>query len=618
MSSVVSRTHAGRKRDAKFEWQALRDLAPYLWPRQRLGIKLRVIAALAMLACAKLATVYVPYVYKLLVDLFSATDRALVEIPLALLLGYGVLRVLAIAFAELRDAIFAKVGQRAIRDVALTTFKHLHALGLRFHLDRQTGGLSRAIERGTKGIDFLLTFMLFNILPTLLEIGLVCGILWALFNFWYALATFITIVSYILYTLGVTEWRLKYRRQMNDTDQQANTRAIDSLLNYETVKYFGNEQFEAERFDQALAGYERAAVVSKSSLALLNIGQAAIIGVGLTFVMAMAGRGVIAEEMSVGDFVLVNTYLIQLYMPLNFLGFVYREIKQSLIDMEAMFHLLEVGAEVVDDADAPRLSDGPGEVTFADVSFSYDPRRRILGNISFTVPAGRRLAIVGSSGAGKSTISRLLFRFYDVDSGAILIDGQDIRRVQQESVREAIGVVPQDTVLFNDTIYYNIAYGRPNASAAEVENAARLARIHDFIMQSPDGYETMVGERGLKLSGGEKQRVAIARTILKNPRILLFDEATSALDSRTERAIQSSLREVSRGHTTLVIAHRLSTVVDADEIIVLSAGRIAERGTHAELLAAQGTYAAMWRRQQDRASMTESNDTTSAELSDPS
>lgn len=599
MQSQSGRTHAGRKQDPGFEWNALRSLAPYLWPPGHLTVKFRVVAALVMLACAKFATVYVPLVYRDMVNLFSSPDRTAIELPIALLVGYGVLRVLSIAFAELRDAIFAKVGQRAIRDVALSTFKHLHALGLRFHLERQTGGLSRSIERGTKGIDFLLTFMLFNILPTLLEITLVCGILWALFDFWYALVTLVTIVAYIAYTLTVTEWRLKYRRQMNETDQEANTRAIDSLINYETVKYFGNEGYEAERFDRSLKRYESAAVVSKTSLALLNIGQAGIIGIGLTLVMAMAGNGVIQEQLTVGDFVLVSTYLIQLYMPLNFLGFVYREIKQSLTDMEAMFHLLDVNAEIEDADDAPALQPGPGEVVFSHVTFGYDERRTILHDVSFRVPAGHRIAIVGSSGAGKSTISRLLFRFYDVDDGAILIDGQNIRDVRQKSVRDAIGVVPQDTVLFNDTIYYNIAYGRPDATPAEIEQAARLARIHDFITQSPDGYQTMVGERGLKLSGGEKQRVAIARTILKNPRILLFDEATSALDTRTEREIQASLREVSRGHSTLVIAHRLSTVIDADEIIVLHDGRIAERGTHTALLASDGLYAMMWRRQQE-------------------
>ena len=593
------RTFSGRKREPDFEWGALRALGPYLWPDGRIEIKVRVVVAIALLACAKIATVYVPIVYKEMVDLFSDPQNLPLSLPVALLLGYGVLRVMSIAFAELRDAVFAKVGQSAIRDVALRTFRHLHALALRFHLERQTGGLSRAIERGTKGIDFLLTFMLFNILPTLLEIVLVCGILWVFFNVWYALVTFGSVVAYIVYTLVVTEWRLKYRRQMNETDQEANTRAIDSLLNYETVKYFGNESYEADRFDRALARYERAAVVSKTSLSLLNIGQAAIIGIGLTILMGMAGAGVISGTMTVGDFVLVNTYLIQLYLPLNFLGFVYREIKQSLTDMEAMFHLLDINAEVVDAPDAEPLRSGPGAISFEHVSFAYDARRRILHDVSFEVPAGYKVAIVGASGAGKSTISRLLFRFFDVDVGSIRIDGQDIRKLTQDSVRAAIGVVPQDTVLFNDTIYYNIAYGRPEASPAEIEQAARLARIHEFIMDSPDGYQTMVGERGLKLSGGEKQRVAIARTILKHPRILLFDEATSALDTRTEREIQQSLREVSRGHTTLVIAHRLSTVVDADEILVLNQGRIEERGTHRGLIEANGLYAAMWRRQQE-------------------
>ena len=590
-----------KDKEPDFAWDALRSLAPYLWPKGHPNIKLRVLIALVLLTCAKIATVYIPLVYKTIVDIFINPDNLVLELPLALLLAYGALRVMSIAFAELRDAVFAKVGQRAIRDVALTTFKHLHRLGMRFHLERQTGGLSRAIERGTKGIDFLLTFMLFNILPTLLEITMVCGILWALFNFWYALVTFITIVGYIAYTLIVTEWRLKYRRRMNETDQQATTRAIDSLLNYETVKYFSNEQYEADRFDRSLARYERAAVTSKSSLALLNIGQAVIVGTGLTTVMAMAGNGVIANELSVGDFVLVSTYLIQLYLPLNFLGFVYREIKQSLTDMQAMFQLLDVNAEIEDAPGAQELAEGPGEVIFDNVTFSYDERRKILHEVKFSVPPGHKVAIVGSSGAGKSTISRLLFRFYDIDSGDITIDGQNIRDVTQQSIRKAIGVVPQDTVLFNDTVYYNIAYGRPDATPAEVEHAARFARIHEFIMASPDGYQTTVGERGLKLSGGEKQRVAIARTILKNPRILVFDEATSALDTRTERAIQASLREVSRGHTTLVIAHRLSTVVDADEIIVLDDGRIAERGSHSNLLEKDGLYATMWQRQQQSA-----------------
>ena len=519
------RTHAGRKSEPGFEWSALRDLAPYLWPRDNIEIRIRVGGALTLLAMAKLANVYVPFLYKQAVDILGGAAGVAIALPLGLLLGYGVLRVLSIAFAELRDAVFAKVGQAAIRAVALNTFRHLHRLALRFHLDRQTGGLSRAIERGTKGIDFLLTFMLFNILPTLFEITLVCGILWALFNFWFALVTFVSIVGYIAYTMAVTEWRLKYRRQMNETDQEANTRAIDSLLNYETVKYFGNEEYEANRFDRSLARYENAAVRSKTTLSLLNVGQAAIIGVGLTIIMIMAGRGVAQGAMTVGDFVLVNTYLIQLYMPLNFLGFVYREIKQSLTDMEAMFHLLDIEAEVEDAPDARPLAVSDGAVTFENVSFGYDSRRPILHGISFRVPAGKRVAIVGPSGAGKSTISRLLFRFYDINSGTIAIDGQDLRGVTQASVRAAIGIVPQDTVLFNDTVYYNIAYGRPDATPAEIEEAARLAAIHDFIVSTPDGYQTMVGERGLKLSGGEKQRVAIARTILKGPKILLFDEA---------------------------------------------------------------------------------------------
>src|SRR5262245_9260276 len=585
------------KSTPRFEWHAVRVLAPHLWPAGDWSIRLRVLLALALLAGAKLANVYVPLLFKRMVDLFTTPTNAVVALPLALILGYGVLRVAAIAFSELRDAAFAKVAQRAIRNVSLRTFRHLHGLSLAFHLERQTGGLSRAIERGTTGIDTLLTFMLFNIIPTLIEIALVCGILWAFFSVWYAVVTFVCVIGYIAYTLGVTEWRIKYRRQMNETDQEANTRAIDSLLNYETVKYFGNEEYEAQRFDQALERYERASVASKSSLSLLNVGQATIIGVGLAVLMTMAGRGVTTGSMTVGDFVLVNTYLIQLYIPLNFLGFVYREIKQALTDMEQMFKLLNVAADVQDAPNAPALAPGPAAVTFEHVTFAYDPRRTILDDVSFTVPSGRRVAIVGASGAGKSTISRLLFRFYDVGGGAVRIDGQGIRTVTQASVRASIGIVPQDTVLFNDTIYYNIAYGRPGASPAEVEEAARLARIHDFIMASPDGYQTMVGERGLKLSGGEKQRVAIARTILKRPRILLFDEATSALDTRTEREIQTSLREVSRGHTTLVIALRLSTIVDADEIIVLAEGRIAERGTHVALLARGGLYAAMWQRQ---------------------
>jgi ATP-binding cassette subfamily B protein len=599
MMAEADRTLSGRKLDSGFEWGALRTLSRYLWPDGANEMKVRVVAALVLLAGAKIANVYVPVVFKHVVDMLAGKAGVAVALPLALLFAYGVLRVLSIAFAELRDAVFAKVGQRAIRTVALETFRHLHAMALRFHLERQTGGLSRAIERGTKGIDFLLNFMLFNILPTILEIALVCGILWVMFDVWFALVTFVTVAGYIAFTLVITDWRLKFRRRMNETDSQANTRAIDSLLNYETVKYFGNEDHEARRFDRALARYEEAAVQSKSSLSLLNIGQSGIIGVGLTAIMVMAGIGVTENRMTIGDFVMVNAYLIQLFIPLNFLGFVYREIRQSLTDMEAMFHLLDVPPEIGDPPGAPPLAAGPGEIVFDRVSFAYDPRRQILHGISFVVPAGKKVAIVGPSGAGKSTIARLMFRFYDVTGGAIRIDGQDLRDVTQASVRAAMGIVPQDTVLFNDTVYYNIAYGRPGSSPSGVEEAARMAAIHDFIMSTPDGYQTMVGERGLKLSGGEKQRVAIARTILKSPRILIFDEATSALDTHTEREIQSALRRVSADHTTLVIAHRLSTVVDADEILVLEAGRIVERGRHLDLLVRDGKYAAMWRRQQE-------------------
>ena len=588
---------------ARDQWVVLKTLSKYLWPGGQNDIKVRVAGALFCLALAKIANVYVPILFSQAVDILAtkSTTDIVLALPISLLLAYGLLRVLTIAFAELRDAIFAKVGQRAIRTVALQTFKHLHRLSLRFHLERQTGGLSRSIERGTKGIDFLLNFMLFNIIPTLLEILLVCGILWGLFDFWYAFVTFGTITSYICFTVIVTEWRLKFRRRMNETDNTANTRAIDSLINYETVKYFGNEGFESGRFDRALAIYETAAVKSKTSLSLLNIGQSLIIGGGLTIILIMAGNGVAQSKLSVGDFVLVNTYLIQLYLPLNFLGFVYREIKQSIIDMEAMFSLLEIDCEVLDNSNAGDLKAGSGQISFENVSFGYDERRPILHDISFSVLPGTKTAIVGPSGSGKTTISRLLFRFYDVSSGAIKIDGQDIRSVRQASVREAIGIVPQDTVLFNDTIAYNIEYGLPGCSEQSVVKAAKSAAIHDFILSTPDQYQTMVGERGLKLSGGEKQRVSIARTILKDPRIFLFDEATSSLDSITEREIQKSLNQISCERTTLVIAHRLSTIIDADEIIVLEAGRIVERGRHDQLLKSKGVYASMWLRQQQEA-----------------
>ncbi|KAA0597859.1 ATP-binding cassette subfamily B protein [Azospirillum lipoferum] len=585
---------------------AVRSLGPYIWPRDSVETRVRVVLAMLLLVGAKVANVYVPIFYKHAVDALTPASAggsvgpgAAVTIPLGLIVAYGLARVTSLVFAELRDAVFATVAQRTIRRVALSVFRHLHALSLRFHLERQTGGLTRSLERGTRAIESLLRYTLFSIVPTLVEIALVCAILWKLFSVWFALATFVTVMGYILYTFFVSEWRIKFRRQMNDTDSKANTKAIDSLLNYETVKYFGNEEHEARRYDGALQSYEKAAVRSQQSLSLLNVGQSAIISLGLAVVMGMAAKGIVDGSMSLGDFVLVNTYLLQLYQPLNFFGVVYREIKQSLIDIESMVILLAVDREVADGPAARPLAVEGAELRFEGVEFGYDARRPILKDVSFTVPAGKTVAIVGPSGAGKSTISRLLFRFYDVNGGRVLIDGQDIREVTQASLRASIGIVPQDTVLFNDTVFYNIAYGRPGASPAEVERAARLAHIHDFIMALPDGYQTTVGERGLKLSGGEKQRVAIARTILKDPAILLFDEATSALDTHTEREIQANLREVSRGRTTLVIAHRLSTVIDADEILVLEAGRVIERGRHADLLAARGAYAALWARQQE-------------------
>lgn len=584
--------------------KTLITLLPYLWPVGQWSMRGRVVVALMLLVGSKIANVYVPLFYRDAVDALSGVTPVegatlAVAVPVGLLLSYGGARVLAQMFSELREAVFARVAQRAIRNAALRTFQHLHVLSLRFHMNRQTGGLSRIIERGVKGIEFLLSFMMFNILPTLLEIFMVCGILWNLFNFWYAFVTFLTISIFIGFTLVVTEWRLKYRRAMNDRDTEANTKAIDSLLNYETVKYFGNEAHEARRFDKAMQAYETASVKSTVSLSYLNVGQGVVISLGLVIVMMMAGQGVVDGTMTLGDFVLVNSYLIQLYLPLNFLGFVYRQIRQSLTDMEAMFRVLDIETEVSDRLNAPPLALNGGTVEFDHVDFGYDPRRPILRDVSFIVPAGKTVAIVGPSGSGKSTISRLLFRFYDVNRGTVRIDGQDIAAVTQESLRASIGIVPQDTVLFNDSIYYNILYGRPGAATSEVESAARLARIHDFITALPDGYKSNVGERGLKLSGGEKQRVAIARTILKSPAILLFDEATSALDTHTEKEIQESLREVSSNRTSLQIAHRLSTVIDADEILVLEAGQISERGRHTELLARNGAYAAMWRKQQE-------------------
>ncbi len=581
------------------ERRALRSLLPYLWPPGQWEMKARVVIAVILLVAAKAATVAVPWVFGKAVDILDQpAETALIAVPVALLIGYGLLRVGQQGFAELRDFVFAKVGQRAIRTIALRVFRHLHGLALRFHLDRQTGGLSRAIERGIKGIDFLLRFMLFNILPTLVEITLVCAILWSLFGFIFSAITLVTVTIYISFTLLFTEWRLKFRRAMNESDNEANTKAIDSLLNFETVKYFCNEEHEAARYDQSMQRYEHAAVKSLTTLSLLNVGQGVIIASGLTILLVISGFRVADGTMTIGAFTAVNLYMMQLFQPLNFLGFVYREIRQSLVDMENMFSLLEVEREVADTPGATPLTVSDGAVRFENVSFAYDQRRPILQGLDFEVPAGRTVAIVGASGAGKSTISRLLFRFYDIDEGRITIDGQDIRDVTQKSLRAALGIVPQDTVLFNDTVFYNIQYGRPSATPSEVEEAARLAQIHDFVMGLPDGYNTRVGERGLKLSGGEKQRVAIARTILKQPQILLFDEATSALDTHTEREIQKSLDEVSADRTTLVIAHRLSTVVNADEIIVLDQGRIIERGRHADLLTQGGAYATLWARQQ--------------------
>lgn len=570
------------------DWQTIRSLLPYLWE-----FKARVVIAMGLLIFAKLGNVAIPLALKQIIDALDSSHAVLV-VPVFLIVGYGLLRLFSTLFGELRDAVFAKVTQRAIRRVALQVFEHLHSLSLRFHLDRQTGGVSRDIERGTRGIGFLLNFTLFNILPTLLEIVLVAIILLKKYNAWFAIITFITLVAYIIFTLFITEWRMVVRRTMNDLDSKANTRAIDSLLNYETVKYFGNEAYEARRYDHNMEHWETAAVRNQTSLALLNAGQSVIIAIGITALMLLAADEVVSGKMTIGDLVLVNVFMLQLYMPLHFLGFVYREIRHSLADMEKMFRLLHEHKEIADAPDAKMLSVGQASVCFSDVNFSYEPDRQILHAVNFEIPAGHTIAVVGASGAGKSTLSRLLFRFYDVGQGSIQINGQDIRSVTQSSLRAAIGIVPQDTVLFNDTIYYNIAYGRPEASREEVIAAAQAAHIHTFIESLPQGYESTVGERGLKLSGGEKQRVAIARAILKNPAMLIFDEATSALDSHSEKAIQAELRAIAQNRTTLVIAHRLSTVVDADQILVMGQGRIIERGTHAELLAHHGAYEYLW------------------------
>ena len=584
--SHVARTQRG-------DWQTIRTLLPYLW-----GYRGRIGAALACLVLAKVANVGVPVLMKKIVD--SLDPRiAVLSVPLALLIAYGLLRLSTTVFTELREYLFAKVTQRAVRRIALTVFRHLHALSLRFHLARQTGGLTRDVERGQRGISTLIGFALFSILPTLVEISFVSAILIARYDWTFMAITAVALGLYILFTITVTEWRTHFRRQMNELDSKANTRAIDSLLNYETVKYFGNEEWEAQRYDESLQHWERAAVLSQTSLSGLNIGQSAIIAIAVALIMWRATVGVVAGTMTIGDLVLVNAFMIQLYIPLNFLGVIYREIKQALADMERLFRLIEEHAEITDAPHAHSLVVDGATVRFEHVDFAYEPNRQILYDVTFTIPAGHNVAVVGPSGSGKSTLARLLYRFYDLASGRITIDGQDIRDVQQASLRAAIAIVPQDTVLFNDTIEYNIAYGRPDSTHDEIVEAAKLAQIHDFVQHLPEGYATPVGERGLKLSGGEKQRVAIARAILKHPAILIFDEATSALDSRSEKAIQAELKLIARDHTSLTIAHRLSTIIDADAILVLEHGRIVERGTHVALLAANGVYARMWRLQQD-------------------
>jgi ATP-binding cassette subfamily B protein len=591
--SISQPTETNVARTRRGDWQTIRTLLPYLW-----GYRGRIAAALACLVLAKVANVGVPILMKRIVD--SLDPRiAVLTVPLALLVAYGLLRLSTTVFTELREFLFAKVTQRAVRRIGLTVFRHLHALSLRFHLARQTGGLTRDVERGQRGISTLISFALFSILPTAVEISLVSAVLIARYDWTFMAITAVALALYMLFTIMITEWRTHFRRQMNELDSKANTRAIDSLLNYETVKYFGNEAWEATRYDESLQRWEHAAVKSQTSLSALNIGQSAIIAIAVSLIMWRATAGVVAGTMTIGDLVLVNAFMIQLYIPLNFLGVIYREIKQALADMERLFKLIEENAEIVDAPGAPALAVRGAEVRCEHVDFGYESNRQILHDVTFAIPAAHNVAVVGPSGSGKSTLARLLYRFYDVDGGRITIDGHDIRAVRQESLRAAIGIVPQDTVLFNDSIEYNIAYGRPGASHDEIVRAAELAQIHEFIMRLPEGYATPVGERGLKLSGGEKQRVAIARAILKRPAILIFDEATSALDSRAERAIQTELKIIARDHTSLTIAHRLSTIVDADEILVLDRGRIVERGTHVALLSANGVYARMWRLQQD-------------------
>lgn len=591
--------------DSGSTFRTLTNLWPYMWPADRADLKLRVVWAAVFLVIAKLVLILVPYFFKWATDALTGElvvadyIPAILAAPVMLVLAYNVVRLAQLGLNQLRDALFASVGQHAVRQLGYKTFVHMHELSLRFHLERRTGGLSRVIERGVKGIESIVRFTILNTLPTVLEFALTAVIFWVAYGWVYVAIIAATVCVYTWFTVWASDWRISIRRQMNDSDTDANTKAIDSLLNYETVKYFSNEKMEAARYDRSMARYEDAATRTWTSLGWLNFGQGAIFGIGMTAVMALSAWEVSRGTHTIGDFVFVNAMLMQLAVPLNFIGFIYREIRQALTDIEQMFGLLNIKAEVVDKSDATPLMVSDGAIVFDNVHFAYDPARQILKGVSFEVPAGKTVAIVGPSGAGKSTISRLLFRFYDIQQGVIRIDGQDIRDVTQESLRHAIGMVPQDTVLFNDTIRYNVRYGRPDASSEDVERAADLAQIGDFIVRLPEGYDTMVGERGLKLSGGEKQRVSIARTILKAPPILMLDEATSALDTRTEQEIQAALDIVSRDRTTLVIAHRLSTVISADEIIVLQNGSIAERGRHAELLAHGGLYAEMWARQRE-------------------
>lgn len=601
MRQKISEIKAPKSARHQSDWQVIKSLIPYIRP-----FKVRVVVTLLCLIFAKVANLGVPIVLKQIVDALSipTTEKALLVVPISLIIAYGLLRLSASFFGELRELIFAKVTENAVRKIGLQVFNYVHALSLRFHLSRQTGGMTRDIERGTRGIQSLISYSLYSIIPTLIELLMVLGYFFFVYNIWFVVVTLIALTLYIVFTIVVTEWRTNFRRQMNDLDSKANQRAVDSLINYETVKYFSNEQFEAIRYDENLKKYAQAAIKSQKSLAILNFGQQTIIGIGLICILGLSSSGVLSGSMTIGDLVLVNVLMIQLYIPLNFLGVLYREMKQSLADIDRMFSLLDVPQEIADKPDAfplsiKSLSLGP-HVLFKDVSFFYESNRQILHDVSFEILPGQTTAVVGHSGAGKSTLSRLLFRFYDVQGGAILLDGQNIKDVQQSTLREVVGIVPQDTVLFNDTIGYNIAYGKPSATQSEIELAAQSAQIHDFITSLPDGYKSSVGERGLKLSGGEKQRVAIARTLLKHPALLIFDEATSALDSETERTIQNELNDLAQNRSTLIIAHRLSTITHAHQILVMEDGRIIERGTHESLLALGQRYAEMWRAQQSQ------------------